>query len=248
MGFIENLRQAVEGKIAGKRQTDAAELTLRLDQQRQNQLREANESALHRFRREQARVFRKESGIDRLLSHLDRLTKLDPTIYEEKGHITLFTPRGVSNYPETMADFVSVSPKGNSSKGEAVKAVNKFRYDLTLDPDSLFDVVFLGSETKIQGARSQTDPNLNMQSYHVNYLMVETNPDGDIVFHSRHFVPDPHFSIKYEHRSIAAAIWRSDKTKLEHELGQAYANPDSYSVTCEVIPAGGYYMGHAGNG
>lgn len=246
MGFIEHLRQAVEGKIADKLQADAAELKLRFDQQRQRQLQETNELALHRRRREQARAFRKEGGIDLLLSHLDRLVKLDPTNYEPKGHITLFTPKGISNYPETMADFVSVSPNEDSLKGQAVKAVNKFRYDLTLDPDSLFDVVFLGTETKLKGAQSQDDPNLNMQSYDVKYLMVETNPDGDIVFHSKHFVPN--FPIKYEHRSISAAIWRSDKTKLDHELGQAYDNPDSYSVVCEVIPTGGYYMGHAGNG
>lgn len=246
MGFIENLRKSVEGKLEVGRQGKSQEAALQAGLEKQRRIDEANRKEFHRKRREQTKAFRKDSGIEALLTKMDQLIKLDPAKDDPKGHVALFTPRGVSSDPVSTAEFVSVSPGGNSLKRDAVGAATKFRYELTHDEDAIFDVIVIGTETK-KPYVDVSDPYNNRYSSRVDYFMVETNPDGDIVFHSKQIIPaTPHSPIKYVHNSIPATVWRSDKERLESELGQAFINPDSYSVTYEVIPRGGYRSGFTG--
>lgn len=230
MGFIENLRRGIEERLIAGKQEKTQAAALQAAQEAQTRQQEAAEKEFHRKRRAQAEAFQKESGIDIMLSSLYGLLDRDPARHgQRKGHVTLFKPRGSSNYPEAVTDFIKVSPRQEerSLKSIGYSAVKELTYRHELDEDAIFDVIILGEHT------SSYSENHNAETDHYAiYLVTETTPDGDIVLNSsvRDIVPKD--------------IWGNDKGRLEDALGKAFSKPSMIHSGRSSAPSG-YNSGHS---
>lgn len=228
MGFIENLRRGIEGRLITERQEKTQEAVLQATQEAQRNQQETAEREFHRKRREQAGAFRKESGIDIMLSSLYKLVNMDPATHgQEIGHVTLFKQKGETNYPK-FSDFIievipaqkkdSLSRIGSMAVGglskERIRVIGK---DVSLeriepDEDAIFDVIICGEHTS-----TYEDETKNFALY----LVTETNPNGDIVFNSNeHNV----YGANVVRDVVPRDIWKNDMGILEDTLGKTFSH------------------------
>lgn len=252
MGFIENLRRDIEGRLITKRQEKTQEAALQATQETQRNQQQAAEREFHRKRREQAGAFRKESGIDTMLASLHELINSDPATHgQEIGRVTLFKPRGATNYPK-FSDFiievipaqkkVSLSSVGYSAVGElSNERIRVTGKEVSLeriepDEDAIFDVIILGERT------SSYSENHNAETDHYAiYLVTETTPDGDIVFNSNEHTI---YGSNLVRDTVPRAMWKNDMGVLEDALGKAFSKPSIIHRGRSFAPSG-YNSGHS---
>lgn len=192
----------------------------------------AEQARLSRRRHEQAGSFRSESDIEVLLRRLDELIKQDPTrnycfssIWGDTGVFQRveMLPRpnedpfvGTGEWPNSRVD------DGFNSGAEriAFKAFNTFRHRRELfDRDSIFDVaIWWDGEEKVARDLSTHGQVNRIVNKYIKYFIVETSPNGDIVFHSR--VREP----------ISRSIWTNDRDILEVVLGKAFNKPKAHVI------------------
>lgn len=229
MSFLERLRQQVETTLSEKRQQeDALRAKQQVDESAHRQ-RVDQEIETRRQRREQAILSRKQSGIDTLLSKLDELILRDPTRNDSRGIVTL-APEISASEPYSI-DVIFPKRPSFPLNSTAAHAIGGLRYKgLDYNPeferDSIFDVIVCGENVHMDGETGEIT-----ETRSVEYLVVETNPDGDIVFHS---VESGDYGYKRMRDDIPRATWINDKGILENTLGIAFNRPRrSYEYTVD---------------
>lgn len=221
MSFLERLKQRVETDLLAKQRSENELKILKQADEASQRQREAQEREFHQERRQQTESFRSQSRIESLLLEIDRLIKLDPTKNEPKGcHATLFGGDSV--------DSIRISPKEQQKwypleniRSTARAAVGGFmykglNYDPEFDKDAIFDVIICGSSE--YGVVNEPE-----RSEHSDYfLVVETKPVGDIIFHS---VESSDYGYKKIRDIIPRASWSNDRGILEDTLEIAFNRP-----------------------
>lgn len=196
MGFIERLKQQ---KLADAhtnfQQQEEIRRKARAEETEQKQ-RETHEREFHRQRRAQAQNYFQESQVEALITELAEIIQ---------GKCRGYPTSGRYNYVWTDApDF---------TKGQLPS--------LAKDPDSVsFGVVW---NTVKKGGKSRSIPFGDQAREHGSiekwdelegkFIEVETQPNGNIIFHTRRdiIVPEPK--------------WKTSRDILEDALEQAYNNP-----------------------
>lgn len=204
MGFIENLRHRLEAEMQAKQQREESLRLARQADETDRIQKEAREKERHDQRRRQAEAFNQESRMGMLLDELIELVKMDSLKKSPKGiqRILPVTSRGsidqVSNY--------------DSDEIRALQSAIKPR-----DPDSIYDVI-RWDDGQVRVAKDYSSREAKRSGQGINQILhhfrkfigIETNPDGDIIFHHQ------------SRQSIPRTAWKDNRDILEAALGEAY--------------------------
>lgn len=196
MGFIETLRQQKEADAQARNQREAELSRKRKIEDETRQQRETQEREYHQQRKQQAHAHFQESQAESLVTALAEVVQ---------GHC-----RG---YP-TSGRYDSVwTSKIDQSQGQLPS--------LAKDSDSVsFGIIWdqvknrsrsapipLGDHAREHGSMKKWD------ELEAKFIEVETQPDGDIIFHANRDIKVP------------VQKWKSNNTLIEDALEQAYNNP-----------------------
>lgn len=209
MRFIESLRQTLEAEALARQElSDAREITEQTEITTWKQRGE-----LQGKLRKQAEIFRMESGIEPLLSTFIDLIKQDPIRRGPKGLVCLapLLPK-----PDSAIDTLGLVG------GHAMMMLSGPK----LDKDAIVDVVICGAPHS-RVIKSENDSLVQVE-HHVQYIVVETKPNGNIAFHFE----DPSIGrIGFSDQTIEIprTVWKKDKSWLEITLGKAFSLPHDYT-------------------
>lgn len=198
MGFIERLRQKLEAEALTRQQRENA---LSVAKQAEEIVRLQTvkaERELHRQRREQAKIFRDQSGVASLMAELgkllisQRIPGMSPPTTDSEG-IRMDGPQP------------GLVPKGSVrlNKDPSDFAIGDFRPH-EVDIDSVLDIAEWDKKMEME-----MDGFVRSVSY--KYLVVETNPDGAIKFYSSRCT------------RVSQPEWQKSKDVLDSALEKAFA-------------------------
>ncbi len=196
MGFIERLRQQKEADAQARIQSEAELSRKRTIEEEARQQLETQEREYHQQRRQRAQALFQESQTESLVTALADVVQGSCRGYPTSGR---FDRVWTSEIDQSQGQLPALAKDSDSvSFGIIWDQVKKRSRSVPIP---------LGDHAREHGSMKKWD------ELEAKFIEVETQPDGDIIFHANRDIKVP------------GKKWKSNKTLIENALEQSYNNP-----------------------